>query len=102
MIPRNSTYPKARSPRRYSWFSAHDQGVAFLGPNASLMKNSYSVAALTPIGRLFCSYVAGANAPPVPFTQQAAYDADMQVRLDHATFVRSAWCQWLATASCLG
>lgn len=50
------------------------------------MKNSYSVAALTPIGRLFCSYVAGANAPPISSTQQAAYDADMQVRLDRATF----------------
>ena len=66
--------------RRYSWFAAHTQGVDFLGPLCSLMQNSYSVAALTPLGQVYCTYVAGGKALPMPYDKSAAFHAHMQAR----------------------
>ena len=80
----------ARRLRRYSWFSAHTQGVAFLGPLCSLMQNSYSKAALTPLGKLYCTYVSKGNAPPVPYDEKAAFEANMQVLPGPAVLVASS------------
>ncbi|KAK9841873.1 hypothetical protein WJX81_008520 [Elliptochloris bilobata] len=75
---------------RYSWFAAHTQGVAFLGPLCSLMQNSYSVAALTPLGQVYCTYVAGGKALPMPYDKSAAFHAHMQAEVFWAGLYQNA------------
>ena len=54
------------------------------------MQNSYSKAALTPLGKLYCSYVAGGMAPPVPYDESAAFKAHIQVRPGPTALVASS------------
>lgn len=61
-----------------------------MGPLCSLMQNSYSKAALTPLGKLYCTYVAGGKAPPVPYDESAAFKAHIQVRPGPTALVASS------------
>ena len=54
--------------------------MTFLGPLCSLMQNSYSVAALTPLGQVYCTYIAGGKAMPEPYDKSAAFHSHVQAR----------------------
>ena len=53
----------------------------FLGPLCSLLQNSYSVASLTPLGQVYCTYVAGGKALPAPYDKSEAFHAHVRVRV---------------------